>query len=64
MKTFSANGFACATVPIGCVALIAFLTVQVGVNPRTVAAFILLSRLVGSRPIALRIPPETRERER
>ena len=28
-----------------------------GVNPRTLDAFVLLSGFVGSRPIALRIPP-------
>jgi len=36
---------------------IAFLPVQVGVHPRTIAAFILLSRFVRSRPVAFGIPP-------
>ena len=38
-------------------ALIAFLAMQVGVHPRTIGAFVLLSGFVGSRPIAIGIPP-------
>jgi hypothetical protein len=53
----SANGFGCPTIPVGCIALIAFLAMQVGVYPRTLGAFVLLSRFVGPRPIALGIPP-------
>ena len=33
-------------------------------NPRTLGAFVLLGRLVGPRPIALRVPPEADEGER
>ena len=57
IEWLSANGLAYTTIPIGCVALIAFLAVKVGMHPRTLASFILLSRLVGSRPIVLGIPP-------
>ena len=42
---------------------IAFLAMQVGVHPRTLGPFVLLSGFVGSRPIALGVPPETRECE-
>ena len=34
---------------------------QVGVHPRTLDAFVLLSGFVRSRPIALGIPPESGE---
>ncbi len=36
---------------------------QVGVHPRTLYAFVLLRRFVGSRPIALGIPPQSGEGE-
>jgi hypothetical protein len=36
----------------------------IGVHPRTLRSSVLLSRFVGPRPIALSIPPETREGER
>jgi hypothetical protein len=36
---------------------------QVGVYPRTLRAFVLLSRFVGSGPIAFGIPPESGESE-
>ena len=51
------NRLACTTIPVGCVVLIAFLAVQVGVHPRTLGAFVLLSRFVGPSPITLGIPP-------
>jgi len=41
--------------------MIAFFAMQVGMNPRTVTTLVLLSRLVCSRPIALGVPPQTRE---
>jgi hypothetical protein len=56
-----ANGLTRTTVPISCVALVAFLPMQVGVNPRTILAFVLLSGVVCSRPIALGIPPQSGE---
>lgn len=57
----SANGPARPTIPIGCVALIAFLAMQVGVHPRTLGDIVLLCGFVRSRPIALGIPPKTDE---
>jgi hypothetical protein len=35
IQWLSGNGLACPTVPIGCVARITFLTMQVGMHPRT-----------------------------
>jgi len=53
---------------LGCsnrrIALVAFLSVQVGVNPRTREVLVLLSRLVRPRPIVLGIPPQPGERVR
>jgi hypothetical protein len=57
VEWFSANRLAGTTVPIACVALVAFLAVQVGVNTRTSGAFVLLSRFVGPSPITFGIPP-------
>src|ERR1700758_1375709 len=58
MQRLPADGLACPVVPIGCVALIALLTVQVSVNPRAVLAFVLLCGFVCPLPIALAIPPQ------
>src|ERR1022692_4460405 len=44
VQRLSANRLSRPALPIGCVALIAFLAMQVGVNPRTLGAFVLLSR--------------------
>lgn len=44
--------------------MIAFLAMKVGVDPRTIGAFVLLSGFVRSRPIALRVPPQSGEGER
>jgi hypothetical protein len=49
------------TVPVRCVALITFFAMQVGMNPRTLCAFVLLGGFVCSRPIALAVPPESSE---
>jgi hypothetical protein len=57
IERLSANSLACATIPIGCVTLIAFLAMKVGVHPRTLGAFVLLSGFVRSRPIVLGVPP-------
>ena len=38
------------TIPVRRVVLIAFLAMRIGVNPRTIAAFVLLSGLVRPRP--------------
>jgi hypothetical protein len=61
MERFLANGLACTTVPISCVALVAFLAMEIGMNPRTILAFVPLSGFVRSRPIALGIPPQSGE---
>jgi hypothetical protein len=50
IKRLSAYVLACPKVSVGCVALIAFLAMRIGVNPRTIAAFVLLSGLVRPRP--------------
>src|SRR6266852_1675782 len=63
VERFSANSFPRSTIPVSCVALIAFFAMEVGVNPRPVLSFVLLSRFVGSRPIALGMPPESSEGE-
>jgi len=43
--------------PVRRVALVAFLAVKIGMYPRTLDAFVLLSGFVRSCPIALAIPP-------
>jgi hypothetical protein len=43
IEWFSAYGLACSTVPIRCVALIAFFAVQIRMNPRTFAPIVLLA---------------------
>jgi hypothetical protein len=50
-----ADGLACSVVPVGCVALIAFFAMQVGVDPRTLDAFVLrpaapIRALASNRP--------------
>ena len=47
IERFPANGLACATIPVGCITLIAFLAMEVGVHPRALGAFVLLSRFAG-----------------
>jgi hypothetical protein len=61
LEGFPANGLTCTTIPVRRVVLIAFLAMEVSVDPRTLGAFVLLCRLVGSRPIALRVPPKSGE---
>jgi hypothetical protein len=61
IEWFSANGLTCATIPVGGIALIAFLAMKVGVHPRTIGSFVLLGRFVGLRPIAFGIPPQAGE---
>ena len=60
-QRFPAHGLARPVVPIGCIALIAFLAMQVGVNPRSLDAFVLLGGLVRPLPVALAIPPQSDE---
>jgi hypothetical protein len=57
VEWFSAIGLSCSTIPVGCVVLITFLAMQVGVHPRTLGAVVLLRRVVRSFPIDLGIPP-------
>jgi hypothetical protein len=64
IEWLAADGLARPAIPVGSITLIAFLAMQVGVNPRTFNALILLGGLVRPRPIALAVPPETRERVR
>jgi hypothetical protein len=49
---------ASAAVPVGRVGIVARFAMQIGMDPGTGWALILLSRLVGSRPVALGIPPQ------
>jgi hypothetical protein len=57
IEWLSASRLSRPTIPISGVALIAFLAMQVGVHPRTLGAFVLLSRFVGLFPITFGIPP-------
>ena len=61
VERLPALGFTSPTIPVGGVALVALLTVQIGVYPRSLDAFILLRGLVRPRPIALGIPPQSGE---
>lgn len=63
IERFSAHRLPRPTVPVRRVALIAFLAVQVGMNPRTFRAFVLLSRFVRPIPVALAVPPQADEGE-
>ncbi len=63
IQRLPANGLASATIPVRRVVLIAFFSMEVGVYPRALHAFVLLSRFVGSRPISLRVPPQSSEDE-
>jgi hypothetical protein len=58
----AANRLSRPTIPVRCVALIAFLAMQVGVNPTTIGSFVLLGRLVGTFPNAFAVPPYAEER--
>ena len=61
VERFPANWFACSAVPVGCIALVALLAMQISMNPRTVNFFVLLGGFVRSLPIALAIPPQSGE---
>lgn len=63
-EPLAANRFACPTVPVGGIILIAFFPMQVGVHPRTFDSRVLLRRFVSSLPLALSIPPQSGERVR
>src|SRR5262249_2539093 len=49
---------ASAAVPVAGVGIVALFAMQIGMDPCTGWALILLSRFVGSRPVALGIPPQ------
>jgi hypothetical protein len=61
VERFPAYGLARPTIPISCVALIPFFAVEVGVSPRTLGAFVPLSRFVRPLPVALGVPPQSCE---
>ena len=63
LERFAADRFPSTAVPVRCIALIAFLSVEVGMNPRSRRIFDLLSAFMGTRPVAFGIPPEARERQ-
>jgi len=48
-------------IPVAGIAKVAFLPVQVGMHPRASGTFVLLGGFVSARPIALGVPPKTRE---
>lgn len=50
--------------PARSIALIAFFTMEVGMNPRFIDTFVLLRGLVRPLPIALGVPPQSGEGER
>lgn len=57
VKRLSADRLASTSVPIRGVLLIAFLAVQVGVNPCTFPSRVFLGGFMRALPIALGIPP-------
>src|SRR5262249_3784473 len=64
IQRLSTGGLAGTSVPIRGIVLIAFLAMQVGVNPCAFPSPIFLSGFMGSLPIVLGIPPQAGERER
>src|SRR6266498_4573621 len=50
-----------STVPIGGIGRIAFLAMQIGVDPRSRLTFILLGRFMRLGPVALGVPPQARK---
>jgi hypothetical protein len=63
IEWFSANGFASPTILINCIALIAFLAMQISMYPRTLRTFVLLRGFVCSRPVSLAVPPKSEQGE-
>lgn len=63
VERLAANWLTCPAIPVRGVALVAFFAMQIRMYPRTLDAFVLLGEFVRPLPIALSIPPQTRERE-
>jgi hypothetical protein len=61
IERLPANWLARPAVLIRCVALVAFLAMEVGMHPRAILAFVVLRGFVRPRPIALGIPPQSGE---
>ena len=61
VERLPANGFTGPTIPVGGVALVALLAVQVRMHPRSLDALVLLRGFVRPLPIALGIPPQPGE---
>ena len=61
IERLPANGLACASVPVSCIALIPFFAVRVGMNPRTFDTFVLLGGFVRLCPIAFGVKPQSGE---
>src|SRR6185369_4430446 len=57
LKGFPADGLTGPSIPVGCVVLITFLAMQIGMHPCPVYTFVLLSRFMGSCPITFGFPP-------
>jgi len=57
VKRVSGWCLAGATIPVLRVRVVTFFAMQIRVNPCTCGAFVLLSRLMRSRPVAFGIPP-------
>lgn len=53
-----APGLASSPIPVCCVALIAFLAMEIRMHPRTLDAFVLLCGFVRSFPVALGVPSQ------
>ena len=58
-KRLFADSFCSPAIPIACISPIAFFAMQIGMNPRAVGPFIILSTGVRALPIASRIPPQS-----
>ena len=63
IQRLPANRLSRPTVPIGGIVLIAFLAMQIGVNPRAILAFVPLGGFVRSLPIVFCVPPQSGEGE-
>ena len=61
IERLAADWLTRSTVPVCCVAVVAFLSMKVGMHPRSFDTFVLLGGFVRSLPIALAIPPQSGE---